>query len=100
LKDGFTWNQAYGELSYQQSHINLSEKENLLITILAGSVGHYFSQDTLISDIWQGEDINASHERKLIQLIYRLNKKITSSTGLTTLLVENSYALGYRLLIR
>ena len=100
LKDGFTWNQAYRELSYQQSYINLSEKENLLITILAGSVGHYFSQDILISDIWKDEEINASHETKLIQLIYRLHKKITSNTGLNILLVENSYALGYRLLIR
>ena len=98
LKDGFVWNKVHSELLYQQKYISLSEKENFLLTILAGSVGHYFSQDTLISDIWQGEDINASHERKLIQLIYRLNKKITSSTGLTTLLVENSYALGYRLL--
>lgn len=98
LKDGFIWNQTYCELSYENNIINLSEKENLLITFLAGSVGHYFSQDILISEIWYAEEINVSHESKLIQLIYRLNKKITSSTGLNTLLVENSYALGYRLL--
>ena len=98
LKDGFMWNQTYGELSYEKNIINLSEKENLLIAFLANITGHYFSRDLLILDIWNGEEINESHETKLIQLIYRLNKKITSNTGQNTLLIENSYALGYRLL--
>ena len=66
--------------------------------LLTASIGQYVSKDTLIMDIWREESYDSSHENKLIQLVYRLNKKITLSTDYKTQLIENSYALGYRLL--
>jgi len=98
LKNGFTWNQTHNELSCQKNPINLSQKENHLIRLLAVSFGHYLSNELLISEIWYDEEIDESHTKKLAQLVYRLHTKITVQTEQNTLLVENSYALGYRLL--
>jgi len=98
LRNGFTWNQNHNELSCQKNPIGLSQKENHLMTLLAASLGHYVSNELLISEIWYGEKIDESHTKKLAQLVYRLNTKITEKTGKKTLLIENSYALGYRLL--
>jgi len=98
LKNGFTWDQTHNELSYKKTPIGLSQKENHLMTLLAASLGHYVSNELLISEIWYGEKIDESHAKKLAQLVYRLHTKITVQTEQNTLLVENSYALGYRLL--
>ena len=98
LKDGFVWHQAYRELVYGQTPMALSKKENFLITLLVASLGHYVSHEILISEIWYDEETNESHAKKLAQLVYRLNTKITAQTGQKTVLIENSYALGYRLL--
>ena len=41
---------------------------------------------------------DASHDKKLTKLVSRLNKKIMIEIGSIPALIENSYALGYRLL--
>ena len=98
LSDGFIWDQTYNELTYRQIPVNLSQKEMLLISLLAASPGHYLSHEILISEIWYGEEIDTSHTNKLAQLVYRLNTKLTTQTKQKIPLIENSYALGYRLL--
>lgn len=98
LADGFRWDPTHNELTYRYEPVRLSPKETLLIGLLAASLGHYLSHDLLIGEIWYGEEIDASHTYKLTQLVYRLNTKIVTQTGEKTPLIENSYALGYRLL--
>ena len=98
LKNGFNWNRTHHELFYQEKPIKLSEKENHLLSILASSYEHFVSNDLLISEIWDGEEIDESHSKKLAQLVYRLHTKITEKSGEETQFIENSYALGYRLL--
>jgi len=98
LKGDCLWERSNSELSCRKKSIDLTKKETILMKLLTASIGQYVSKDTLITDIWREEIQDASHENKLIQLVYRLNKKITAFTNCRDQLIENSYALGYRLL--
>ena len=98
LKGDCMWDRTDSELSCRKKSIDLTKKETILMQLLTASLGQYVSKDTLIMDIWRDEIYNSSHENKLIQLVYRFNKKITSSTNCKNQLIENSYALGYKLL--
>ena len=98
LKGDCIWERTTSALSCRKKSIDLTKKETILMKLLTASIGQYVSKDTLIMDIWHEEIYDSSHENKLIQLVYRLNKKITSSTNCKNQLIENSYALGYRLL--
>ena len=53
--------------------------------------------DTLILEVWDDEVPDVSHDNKLQQLVYRLNKKINTLINSDMPLIENSYALGYRI---
>ncbi|BAF73393.1 response regulator transcription factor [Sulfurovum sp. NBC37-1] len=99
LKNSFIWNQGYTELSYQGTLVKLSQKEKLLIGLLTSPVEHFVSQERLIENIWHDEEIDKTHPNKLSQLIYRLHAKLSEKAGRKIVLIENSYALGYRLLI-
>ncbi|OQX50006.1 MAG: hypothetical protein B5M46_02385 [Epsilonproteobacteria bacterium 4484_20] len=57
----------------------------------------FLSHDELILHIWHDDIPDHSHDNKLIQLIYRFNKKLTQQFSLDTHLIENSYTLGYRI---
>ncbi len=97
LKDGFSWDKINFDLYYQQEHIKLTKKETLLMQQLGSAAGNYFLRDNLIISIWNDEIPNDSHDNKLIQLVYRVNAKISLSANATIQLIENSYALGYKL---
>lgn len=99
LRDGFSWDKINLDLYYQEEHIKLTKKETLLMQHLGSEAGNYFLRDSLILFIWHEEIPNASHDNKLIQLVYRVNAKISSSANVTMQLIENSYALGYKLSI-
>ena len=99
LKEGLSWNKRNNNLLYEKQEIKLTLKENLLIELLTKTAGDYFIRDTIIYHVWPDEIPDASHDRKLTKLISRLNKKIMMETGSTITLIENSYALGYRLII-
>ena len=98
LKSNCMWDRNNSEFIYQNKSIDLTKKETILMKLLTASIGQYLSKDTLIVDIWRDEMYNDSHDNKLIQLVYRLNKKITLTTDYKNQFIENSYALGYRLL--
>jgi len=98
LKSDCLWDRTDSELTYRKKPIDLTKKETLLMKLLTASIGHHISKDTLIIEIWHDEICDFSHENKLTQLVYRLNKKITLATDCKTQLIENSYDLGYRLL--
>ncbi len=97
LKENLIWNKTNSNLFYEEKSVNLTKKEHKLMTLLINSIGEYFMHDTLIIQIWYNEVPNASHDNKLHQLVYRLNKKISNVTNSNTQLVENSYTLGYRI---
>ena len=99
LKEGLSWNKRNNHLLNEKQEIKLTLKENLLIELLTKTSGNYFMRDTIIYHVWPEEIPDASHDRKLTKLISRLNKKIMMETGSTLTLIENSYALGYRLTI-
>jgi len=99
LADGFVWDSIHRELIYEEVLIKLSNKEKLMIKLLAEPAGYFLSREILLSDIWYDEEIDETHPNKLSQLIYRLHAKLSEKTGQKTVLIENSYALGYRLLV-
>ena len=98
LKESCVWQERDAELFCKEARIDLTKKETVLMKRLILSLGHYVSKDILIMDIWREESYDESHDNKLIQLVYRLNKKIALVTGNQTSFIENSYALGYRIL--
>jgi DNA-binding response OmpR family regulator len=97
LKEKLEWNKTNSNLLYEEESIKLTKKEKKLMTLLINSIGEYFTHDTLIIQIWDDEIPDASHDNKLHQLVYRLNRKINGVTNSDTPLIENSYTLGYRL---
>ena len=96
LREKLSWNKTNSNLFYDEENIKLTKKEHKLITLLINSIGRYFTHDTLIIQIWDDEIPDASHDNKLHQLVYRLNKKINAVTNTHVPLIENSYTLGYR----
>ena len=97
LREKLSWNKTNSNLFYDEENIKLTKKEHKLMTLLINSIGEYFTHDTLIIQIWDDEIPDASHDNKLHQLIYRLNKKINAVTNSDTQLIENTYTLGYRI---
>ena len=98
LRKDLVWNSKDQLLRYHDKVIKLTKKEKLTIEILSQNINKYVSNDSLIYHIWNDEIPDNSHDNKLIQLIYRLNKKLYEETDYTEKIVENSYTLGYRIL--
>ncbi len=92
------WDAQTQILRYKNRALKLTKKEKLTIEVLAQNLNKYVSNDALIYHVWDDEIPDESHDNKLIQLIYRLNKKIYEQTDYNEKLVENSYTLGYRIL--
>ena len=97
IREKLLWNKTNANLFYNEENIKLTKKEHKLMTLLINSIGMHFTHDTLIIQIWDDEIPDASHDNKLQQLVYRLNKKINTVINGDTPLIENSYALGYRI---
>jgi DNA-binding response OmpR family regulator len=97
IREKLCWNKINFNLFYKEENIKLTKKEHKLVTLLINSIGKYFTHDTLIIQIWDDEIPDASHDNKLHQLVYRLNKKINAVTNSDTQLIENTYTLGYRI---
>jgi len=83
-------------LYYQDKVIKLTKKERLLLQLLCKYPGQYVSHDELIIHIWNDEMPDFGHNKKLVQLIYRLNKKLAETLSCNPHFIENSYTHGYR----
>jgi len=97
MGENLLWNKTNANLLYDEENIKLTKKEHKLVAFLIRSLGEYFTHDTLILEVWDDEIPDASHDNKLQQLVYRLNKKINTVLNRDILFIENSYALGYRI---
>ena len=97
MGENLLWNKTNANLLYDEENIKLTKKEHKLVAFLIRSLGEYFTHDTLILEVWDDEIPDVSHDNKLQQLVYRLNKKINTVINRDILFIENSYALGYRI---
>jgi len=97
LRKDLLWDSNNFSLIYKGEQIKITKKERLLMELLSENLGQYVSHDELILHIWCDEIPDHSHDNKLIQLIYRFNKKIMNHLSTSCHLVENSYTMGYRL---
>jgi len=98
LRKNLIWDAQTQILRYHTQVIKLTKKEKLILEVLTQNINRYISNDALIYHVWDDEIPDDSHDNKLIQLIYRLNKKIYEQTNYKEKLIENSYTLGYRIL--
>ncbi len=97
LREDLIWDRAHFNLIYNGQELRITKKERLLLQLLTYNLGTYVSHDELIIHIWHDEIPDHSHNNKLIQLIYRFNKKMMHYFSSPRHLIENSYTLGYRL---
>ena len=97
LRKKLLWHTENSHLTYDGQEIKLTKKEHKLIMLLLRKPGEYFMHDTLIINVWDDQIPDDSHDNKLHQLIYRLNKKINEVSNCNIQLIENSYTLGYRI---
>ncbi len=77
--------------------IKLTKKEQLLIDVLSREIGKFVSHDEIIYRVWNDEMPDYRHNKKLTQLVYRLNKKIATCVSKEVQLIENGYSFGYRI---
>jgi len=97
LKKNLSWKKINSDLCYEEKPVKLTKKERKLMILLINALGDYYPHDALIIQIWDDEIPDVSHDQKLRQLVYRLNKKINGIINSDTPLIENSYTLGYRI---
>ncbi len=97
LKGGLAYESGKRRLfNPRDEEIQLTKKEQLLLDVLCSEVGKFISHDEIIYRVWNDEMPDYRHNKKLTQLVYRLNKKIATSVSPEVQLVENGYSLGYR----
>jgi DNA-binding response OmpR family regulator len=85
------------DLFFKKESIKLTKKERLLIQYLCEQPGQYVSHDDLIIHIWNDEIPDFKHNKNLIQLVYRLNKKVNPMMPSHHIFIENSYKHGYKI---
>jgi len=99
LADGFVYDKIDSEMLYERKPVKLAKKEKRMLALLAEQPGYFITQKTLIYEIWFDETPDESHAAKLTQLVYRLHMKLSDIKGKKSAVIENSYALGYRLIV-
>jgi DNA-binding response OmpR family regulator len=97
IRENLVWDRNNANLLYKDQELKITKKERLMLQVLTRQAEKYVSHDELIFHIWPDEIPDHSHNNKLIQLIYRFNKKIMEETSSDIHLVENTYTLGYKL---
>jgi len=98
LRKNLVWDSNNNILIHENSIIKLTKKEQLVIELLIENINQFIQNDSMIYHIWENELPDNSHDNKLIQLIYRINKKLQKYLGEEDKFIENSYTLGYRIL--
>lgn len=84
-------------LEYKNKTVKLTKKEKILISYLSKHQNSYVEKDNLIVHLWEDDIPDFTHNQKLTQVIYRLNKKIMLLLKKDINIIENHYSIGYRL---
>jgi len=98
IKENIFWDNTNKLLLYKEDIIKLTKKEQAVICLLMNNINKFIDNNSMIYHIWENEIPNNSHDNKLIQLIYRINKKLQPYLESDKKFIENSYTLGYRIL--
>jgi DNA-binding response OmpR family regulator len=98
IRKELIWDTKNKMLIHKDNIIKLTKKEQLIIELLIDNLNNFIENDNMIYHIWENELPDNSHDNKLIQLIYRINKKLQKYLGDDDKFIENSYTLGYRIL--
>lgn len=97
IRKDIKWNNSERSLYIKNNKIKLTKKEIILLSYLAKYPDDFIEKDSLIVKVWENELPNFSHNQKLTQLIYRLNKKISELVNKEFNIVINHYSIGYKL---
>jgi DNA-binding response OmpR family regulator len=98
IRDNIQWDTKNELLLCDNMIIKLTKKEQLVIQLLINNLNKFIENNSMIYHIWEDEMPDNSHDNKLIQLIYRINKKLQTYLDDGDKFIENSYTLGYRIL--
>jgi len=98
IRDNLVWDTNKKVLMHNQKTIKLTKKEQLVINLLAENINSFIENNNMIYHIWEDEMPDNTHDNKLIQLIYRINKKLQPYIKDDSKFIENSYTLGYRMI--
>ena len=97
LEGNLVCNKKEKSLIYKNIEIKLTKKEKVLVALLIENINSYIDTDTIILKVWEDDFTDFSHNQKLTQLVYRLNKKLMNITDLDKPLVLNNYSVGYKI---
>jgi len=98
IRKNIVWDKKNEFLTCNGSVIKLTKKEQLVVKLLINNLNKFIENHNMIYHIWEDEMPDGSHDNKLIQLIYRINKKLQPYLKDNDKFIENSYTLGYRIL--
>jgi len=98
IRENIFWDTKNELLSCGENIIKLTKKEQLVINLLIKNINKFVQNNNIIYHIWEDELPDNTHDNKLIQLIYRINKKLQPYLDESDKFIENSYTLGYRIL--
>ncbi|WP_457608644.1 response regulator transcription factor [Nitratifractor sp.] len=96
LACGCRWESGEEELRHGGEPIPLSRQERRLMKLLCRRAGSFVDRERIVAELWEETDPSVDYENKLIQLVYRLNRKVAERSHSDQRLVQNSYAHGYR----
>ena len=97
LQKNIYWDVNKNDIFINKKALNLTKKELLLVDYLIKRIGTFVEKDELIINIWHDEISDYSHNQKLTQLVYRLNKKIIDLRKVDLQIVKNNYSIGYKI---
>jgi DNA-binding response OmpR family regulator len=98
IRKNIQWDKKNNLLFCNNKIIKLTKKEQLVVHLLMENLNKFIENNRMIYHIWEDEMPDNSHDNKLIQLIYRINKKLQPYLSEDDKFIENSYTLGYRIL--
>lgn len=97
LVNDFKWNIEIQELFYNGKKIKITNNERLIVTLLAEYPNRYFTTYDIAMEISQNSD--EVEPNNIIQLISRFKNKISKITNNEIFFIENSYGVGYKILL-
>ncbi len=95
----FSWNNKTKELIYNQDSVRITKKESLLLQLLSTDPSKHFSMEEICKKLWK-EPLQVEHQNRIKQLVSRFKNKIYDLSHTKEGIIENSYALGYKIKLK